>query len=204
MRVLVVVATDAEARFLSDLPHRVVVSGVGAVSAALATQSAIMRERPDLVVSAGIGGAYPRSGLSPGQAAVATEMIYAGLGARDGGRFLDLQELGLELSPGVTNHLLAWPGARDYAARLGRPCGPFLTLETVTGETQVARLLEDRYPGALIEGMEGAGVAHAALLSGVPSTEVRGVSNMVGPRDRAAWQIGAALTACREALLMLN
>ena len=198
-----VVATQAEAQFLADLPHRVVVSGVGAVSAALTTQAAIGQERPDLVVSAGIGGAYPSSGLRPGEAALASECIYAGLGARDGADFLDLAALGLELAPGLGNRLPTWEGTPAAAARLGLACGPFLTLETVTGDAQEAQALEARYPGALIEGMEGAGVAQAAHRAGLPATELRGVSNPVGPRDRASWRLAEALSACRAALSTL-
>ncbi|EFL40722.1 conserved hypothetical protein [Streptomyces griseoflavus Tu4000] len=55
-----------------------------------------------------------------------------------------------------------------------------------------------RHPDALAEGMEGFGVAEAAVAQGVPVLEVRAVSNPVGPRDRAAWRIGDALTALTE------
>ena len=43
--------------------------------------------------------------------------------------------------------------------------------------------------------MEGAGVAAAAARHGVPFAEVRAISNLVGPRDRAAWRIPEALAA---------
>lgn len=203
---LLVVATEAEAQAFASLGWRTVVSGVGAVSAALATQAAIFAERPDVVLCAGIGGSYPGSGLRPGDAALASEMVFAGLGARDGEVFLPLSELGLETLPGLGSRFPAWPGTPALAARLGVPCGPFLTLETVTGDAQTAAALRHRHPGALIEGMEGAGVAQAAFLAGLPALEVRGVSNAVGPRDRASWQIGAALEACRQLLggLSLN
>ena len=38
-------------------------------------------------------------------------------------------------------------------------------------------------------------MAQACALAGVPFGEVRAISNPVGPRDRAAWQIGPALDA---------
>jgi futalosine hydrolase len=43
--------------------------------------------------------------------------------------------------------------------------------------------------------MEGFGVASAAALAGLPFAEVRTISNLVGPRDRSAWRISAALAA---------
>ncbi|AWN21832.1 futalosine hydrolase [Deinococcus irradiatisoli] len=194
-RALIVVATAAEAARLDQLgggmQPTVVVSGVGAVAAALATQAALGGARFDLAISAGIGGAFPGSGLEVGEVAVASEIVQADLGAWDGPQFLPLDALSLEVAPGNAGRFAGWP----LAPSLGLPCGPFVTVSSVTGSAEGAAELRRRVPGALIEGMEGAGVAHAALLAGVPVTEVRGVSNPVGPRDRAAWRIGEALAA---------
>jgi len=206
--VLIVVATTAEAGRLADLPARTVVCGVGPVSAALATLRALTEgPRPDLVVSAGIGGAFVHAGsVQVGQAAVASEMLFGDLGAWDGDRFLPLGELGLSVLPGGEvnpGRFPAWEGSAVLARRLGLPCGPFVTVSGVTGSLEGAEALLRRVPGALVEGMEGAGVAQAAAQVGVPCTEIRGVSNTVGPRDRSAWQIGAALGALHGALLAL-
>lgn len=203
--VLIVVATELERARLPQLPgSRAVVSGIGAVNAALATQRAILQAQPSLVLSVGIGGAYPASGLKPGDVAVSSEILYAGLGAMDGERFLDLEMLGFALLEQARqktfNMLPVSDRAQHFAEAAGASFGPILTLETVTGTLAVAHELEARCPGALVEGMEGAGVAHAALLHGVPALEVRGVSNMVGPRDRGAWRIREALEALGGAL----
>lgn len=207
-RVLIVVATHPEAARLRDLEGRgtrVVVCGVGPVAAALSTQAALLAAPYDLALSAGIAGAYPGSGLRPGDLAVSSELIQADLGADDAGTFLGQDPLGLsvEPEPGHTGRFAAWAGAADLAARAGAACGPALTLSTVTGSLATARILESRYPGALTEGMEGAGVAHAASRCGVPALEVRGVSNLVGPRDRSAWRVGEALAATRRGLVTL-
>ena len=195
-RALLVVATVGEAERLNALKvsgteMQVVISGVGPVAAALATQRALTTSPFDLVISAGIGGAFPDSGLKVGDVALASEIVQADLGAWDGEAFLPLAELGLEVAPGHAGRFGCWPAGLG----LPLPCGPFVTVSSVTGSAAGAAELRRRVPGALIEGMEGAGAAHAALIAGVPATEVRGVSNFVGPRDRAAWQIGAALAA---------
>ncbi|MFC4452272.1 futalosine hydrolase [Deinococcus sonorensis] len=204
MDVLVVVATAAEAARLSRLPLRAVVSGVGPAAAALATQAALLQgPRPALVVSAGIGGAFPGQGLAPGGAAVASRMVYGDLGAQDAASFLPLSALGLEVQPGSSGDFEAWAGSLELATRLGLPCGPFVTVSTATGTLETAAELARRVPGALVEGMEGAGVAQAARLHGVPCTEIRGISNLVGPRDRASWQIGPALERLETVLARL-
>ncbi|ANC71232.1 futalosine hydrolase [Deinococcus radiodurans] len=201
-RVLIVVATTAEAERLRDLPAEVVVSGVGPVAAALATAAALQAGSYDLAVSAGIAGAYPGSGLGPGALAVSSDLIQADLGTQDGATWLGLEDLGLSVRPDAAHfgHFAAWKGAADLAQRAGAAFGPMLTLSTVTASATEAVTWETRFPGALTEGMEGAGVAHAALLAGVPALELRGVSNAVGPRDRASWRIGEALAATRRGL----
>jgi futalosine hydrolase len=208
VNVLIVVATHGEAARLAGLPATVLVCGVGPVAAALATQRALhTAPRPDLVISAGIGGAFVQQGhpapLRPGQAAVASEMLYGDLGAWEGPHFLGLNELGLSVLPGGPpnpGRFPAWVGSEALAARLGLACGPFVTVSGVTGSHEQAQQLQKRIPGALVEGMEGAGVAQAAAQLGVPCSEIRGISNLVGPRDRASWQLSPALDALHSAL----
>ncbi|MDO4264286.1 MAG: futalosine hydrolase [Deinococcus sp.] len=202
--VLLVVATAGEAQFFSGLGCRCVVSGVGPVAAALATAQATTAQRPRLAVSAGIAGAFAPSGLRPGDLAVSSRMVQADYGAELGSEFLDLAALGLQVGslPGAAAYgeFAAAPGAGDLARQLGAGYGPVLTLNTVTGTQARAEELLRRFPDALTEGMEGAGVAHAAALAGVPALELRGVSNFVGPRDRGSWQIPQALAAARRGL----
>jgi futalosine hydrolase len=199
--ILTIVATELEAQKLPKLPGmRLRVSGIGAVNAALETQMGILEQRPDLVLSVGIGGAYPNGGAKIGDVVVASEMIYAGLGAMDGTRFLNLEELGFELVGNIFNTIPAALRASDFAQTTNAKLGAILTLETVTGSDARALELEQLFPNAIGEGMEGAGVAHAALKHGIPSLEIRGISNLVGARDRSGWQIGVALKALYGAL----
>ena len=203
--ILIVVATALEAERLPNLPNaRVVVSGIGAVNAALATQAAILEATPRLILSAGIGGAYPWGAATVGDVVVSSELIYAGLGAEDGERLLNLEELGfplLETPKRVYNVLKAAPCAQVFAQHTAAHLGVILTLETVTGSPRSLERLRIVHPDALCEAMEGAGVAHAAALHGILTLEIRGISNMVlDRRDRDSWRIGAALTALHTAL----
>ncbi len=68
-------------------------------------------------------------------------------------------------------------------------------MSTVTGSARRAEDLVVAHPDAAAEAMEGYGAATAADLFEVPFAEVRAISNLVGPRDRAAWRIGEALAA---------
>ena len=76
--------------------------------------------------------------------------------------------------------------------------GPILTVHTVTGTATGTSTISRRHPDAVAEGMEGFGVATAAAGAGVAFGEVRTISNLVGPRDRAGWRIPDALAALTE------
>lgn len=204
MKTVLIVATPLEADFFASLELPTEITGIGAVNAALATQAYLYLRQPDIILHVGIAGAYPQSGLEPGMVACASEMIFAGIGAEDGEEFINLEGLGFPLGnldgQPYFNHIPAWVGSRDLAAQLGLSCGPFLTLETATGSAETLAKLQRRFPHALAEDMEGAGVAHVAVQMDFPILELRGISNLVGPRDRSSWKIGPALVACKTAL----
>ena len=73
--------------------------------------------------------------------------------------------------------------------------GPCITASQVTGiDAEDAQELADRWE-ALAESMEGAAAAHVCALYDVPFLEVRGISNLVGDRDRERWQVRRAVAA---------
>ncbi|MEV5800843.1 futalosine hydrolase [Streptomyces collinus] len=173
-------------------------AGVGpalaAASTATALTAAALAGRPyGLVVSAGIGGGF-QPGAPLGSLVVADAITAADLGAETTDGFLPVTELGF----GTVTHRPPESLVRVACEATGARAGTVLTVSTVTGTAARAAALRDRHPGALAEGMEGFGVAEAAAAHGVPVLEVRAVSNPVGPRDRAAWRIGDALTALTE------
>lgn len=198
-RILVVTAVQAERdafeRGLTDLPAEaraavtLLVGGVGPAAVAASTAVALAREPHDVVVSAGIGGAFPQAARI-GDVLVAERIIAADLGADGPEGFLSVEELGF----GVTTvEACAVEGLKE-AVR-----GDLLTVTTATGTARRAAWLRERYPASVGEAMEGYGVAMAAARLGLPVAEVRAASNLVGPRDRSAWRIGEALAALTAA-----
>ncbi|MFD0164877.1 futalosine hydrolase [Streptomyces decoyicus] len=192
----------------------VLAAGVGPAAAAAGTATALtaatLAGAPyDLVVSAGIGGGFsPGPGARPegspsgaplGSVVVADAIVAADLGAETPDGFTPVTELGF----GTVAHLPDPALVKAVAAAAGAAAGTVVTVSTVTGSAARAAELAERHPGVLAEAMEGFGVAEAAAAHGVPVLEVRTISNAVGPRDRAAWRIGAALTALTGAFRTL-
>lgn len=174
-------------------------AGVGPALAAASTAAALTAAALEgapygLVVSAGIGGGFqPEAPV--GSLVVADEITAADLGAETADGFLPVTELGF----GTVTHRPPQPLVRAAVSATGALPGTVLTVSTVTGTAARAAALRARHPRALAEAMEGFGVAEAAAAHGVPVFELRAVSNPVGPRDRAAWRIGDALSALTAA-----
>ncbi|MFC9240959.1 futalosine hydrolase [Streptomyces decoyicus] len=188
----------------------VLAAGVGPAAAAAGTATALtaatLAGAPyDLVVSAGIGGGFaPGTEGSPpgaplGSVVVADAIVAADLGAETPDGFAPVTELGF----GTVAHLPDPALVKAVAAAAGAAAGTVVTVSTVTGSAARTAELAKRHPGVLAEAMEGFGVAEAAAAHGVPVLEVRTISNAVGPRDRAAWRIGPALTALTGAFRTL-
>jgi futalosine hydrolase len=197
MRFLIVTAIAAECEAIAAaLPPgcrvELVVGGVGPAAAAAATSASL--GGVDLVLSAGIGGGF--FPLRPGDVAVASSIVFADLGAETADGFVPVSELGF----GGERYDVAPKLAVELAERTGGHLGTVLTVATVTGTAATAGALFGRFPDAVAEGMEGAGIAAAAQLRGVAFGEIRAVSNSVGPRDRDAWLIPEALAALGRAI----
>jgi futalosine hydrolase len=196
-RLLVVTAVAAERDAIrsaaSSAELTVVAGGVGPACAAAASATALAAAEYDLVLCAGIAGGFVPTNV--GDVVVASSIVFADLGAETPAGFVPVSELGF----GSERYDVAPAVVADLDARTGAAAGAILTVATVTGTAPTAAALLRRYPDAVAEAMEGAGVATAAVLAGVPFGEVRAISNLVGPRDRDAWRIPEALTALGRA-----
>ena len=70
----------------------------------------------------------------------------------------------------------------------------------MTGSKALADTLSHRF-GVAVESMEGAAAAQVCTALGVRFAELRGVSNLVGERDKAKWDLRGAVTSANEAIL---
>ncbi|WP_342547851.1 futalosine hydrolase [Paenibacillus sp. FSL P2-0089] len=207
-RVLIVTAVAAEREAVlrglaGSRRFDVIAAGAGPAAAAAGTAAALAAGSYGCVVSAGIGGGFPRR-APVGSLVVASEMRDAALGAETPEGFRSAAELGFGSvsvpAPGGTVQALA---AALAAAGLTVSTGTVLTVSTATGTAGTAAALAARHPEAAAEAMEGHGVAVAAQALGIAALELRAISNPVGPRDRAAWKINEALDALAAAAAIL-
>lgn len=188
-----------------------VISGVGKVNAAHATTLFILKYKPEIIINFGIGGAFPGSGVSIGDIAIAEKEIYADEGIYMARGFSDMRFIGipllktyggekiyneLEFNKGLLNSVMNNLQKKGHSVKKGK----FITVSTITATKDRADYLRKRFR-PLCESMEGAAVAHVCLKHGVNFLEIRGMSNFVGPRDKKAWDINAAVVSSEKAVL---
>jgi futalosine hydrolase len=205
-RILVIVAVEAEraalgARCLATPEVHVVVAGIGRTNAAAATAEALTEARATgapfaAVISTGIAGALPGSNLALGTVIVADACVYAeeGIALPEGQG--DMRVLGFPLGDFEGNRVPV-DGVLLMAFRALGPACAIATVATCSG-TDAAALSVRTRTGAMAEAMEGAAVVHAARRVGVPSLEIRSISNTTGDRATQRWDIAAAFTALQR------
>lgn len=180
------------------------VPGIGKANTAAGLALAVARWRPRAVVQVGIGGAYVGSFLSIGMVAVAALEVHVDCGAGEGDGWQSMERLGFPLLEGPPPRFNEMPTDAALSERLAAPSQApllrFATSERVSATLEAAERLQRGFDVA-VESMEGAAAAQVCLALGVPFAELRGVSNIVGERDRRAWDVPRAVRAATEALL---
>ena len=80
------------------------------------------------------------------------------------------------------------------------PAGAGLLLSACAASATAAdaAVRREQFPAAVAEDMEGFAVALACRLAGVSCQIIRGISNRVGDRDKANWQVEPALRAAAD------
>ena len=199
---LLCVATEFEGALLRErlkathTSAAVIRTGVGPVNAAHAVTVFLATTGAHAIVSCGVGGAYPGSGLQLGDVVCAECENYGDLGASSPWGFLDMKQLGF---PIVETPVLLFNRLPMQLFPVSRRV-PFVTVSTCTGTDVAAHEIETRTAGA-VESMEGAAIAHVANIHGIPVGEVRAISNIVTNRDPNTWRLKEAAIAAQEAVL---
>ncbi len=205
MNVLLLSATDGEVGILKDylnsgatIPHNVtlLVGGVGAIATTFSLTRALMQQRYDLVIQAGVGGSFDAE-IPLGAVVQVTAERYGDIGAEDHDDYIDIFDMGL-IDPDKHPHSNSWlvspPHSLAESIALNKVTG--LTINTVSGNEHTIAMRRSRF-GCQVESMEGAAFHYVCLQLGVPFVQIRGISNYVIPRDKSQWRM-------KDAIINLN
>jgi len=207
--ILIIAATEGELsparELLGDSAESIsfAATGAGKVSAAISTLELIRQLRPGWIIQLGCAGAYPGSGLGIADVAIANVEIFADEGVETPEGFLSMRDLELPQAARdgelIFNEVpVDFPTAetiQEIRSSLGHQsrieAGRFCTVSLGSGTDAASRRAEERW-SPLAESMEGAAAALVAWRQRVRFSEIRGISNMTGDRNRESWKIAEA------------
>ncbi|HWB93939.1 MAG TPA: hypothetical protein VG605_18925, partial [Puia sp.] len=194
---------DAISRKAPEGPHRVqpLITGVGGISTTWSLMRQIDSSRPNLIIQAGIAGCL--QDRKPGEVFAIREDRLADLGVWEDGRFKTVFDMQLadDDQPPFTGGVLPNPYRRLLAVT-GLETVAALTINEIT--TNAVRVLwyQQNTP-AVVESMEGGPLHYVCLQQKIPFLQLRSVSNAVGVRDKAKWDIRLAISRLNERLLAI-
>jgi futalosine hydrolase len=210
MRLLLVSATHFEisetARWLSSLanPHNapdaeLLISGIGQLETTYSIQKQIQKQRPDLIIQAGIGGGPSNEELCRVYVIGSERMGDLGLMEKSG--FKSIFDMGLSQPDNFpfTGGKLVNP----YQSLLEWTNLPVTDGITINEIKSADILGSQRNAASVVESMEGAALHYVCLMEKIPFLQIRSVSNVTGERDKSQWKIKEALEILNEKLIFL-
>lgn len=195
MGVLIIAATELEiAPFLSMAGAELecMVYGIGSGSTSYHLTKVLCKRSFDMVIQTGIAGSYS-SILKLGEPVVVVQDRYADLGIEENGCFIPLEKMGFtsfNKHPFYQGQLIN-PWA-EKATNLKASLVSGATVNLVHDDTvRIQKLVDQFHPQ--IETMEGAAFHQVCIMEDIPFLQIRGISNVVGVRDKNLWQLDLAI-----------
>lgn len=178
--------------FVGSNDFEILVTGIGSMIATYKLTTFLHKQRPQLVIQAGIGGSFTdQFGL--GDVAVVKQDVMGDLGVFENEQFRDLFDMGFmekALYP-FNNGALINPQV-PATGSFGLPAANGVTVNEITTAPGRIAMLRSKYQ-CDIESMEGAALHYVCLREDVPFLQLRAVSNQVGVRDKTAWKVPRAI-----------
>ncbi len=175
---------------------RLLVTGIGTAATTYSLTAAVVNNKPDLIIQAGIGGTYVPA-FPPGEVVVVDSEIFADLGVSENGSLSDLFDLQLvdpDEAPFTSGRLVnnsVFPGEIASLKKV-----PGATVNSISSTTQKAEEIYKKY-NVVVESMEGAALHYVCLRQFIPFLQIRSISNFAGERDKSKWKM-------KESIGLLN
>jgi futalosine hydrolase len=183
--------------------HRcpVLITGIGGLATTWSLMRQIGRDRPDLIIQAGVAGCFTERQL--GEVVLVDEEILADLGVWEDQQFKTLFDLRLadaNTQP-FSNGRLINPYRQLLTLR------PLQTAKSITVNEITTRPDRIRWyqqnTDAVVESMEGGALHYVCLQENIAFLQLRSVSNAIGVRDKTKWNMPLAIDRLNEELIQL-
>lgn len=205
MYILLAAATTFEIQPVTSqglpLETDILITGVGSMATTWSLMRQIGRKRPDMIIQAGIAGCFTHK--RPGEVVAIKEEYLADLGVQENGRFRTLFDLNLTGpdTPPFSGGMLVNPYKRLLDLSGLEQVRATTVNEITTAPDRIQWLQQNTAP--VVESMEGGGLHYVCLQENIPFLQLRSVSNAIGERDKAKWDIKGAISSLNTRLIDL-
>lgn len=193
MKILLLSATQMEIQpFLLTVPKcDVLISGVGSTATAYHLTKQLSHHHYDLVVQAGVGGAFTDE-INLGEIVTVRCDAFGDVGVMEN-EFQSIQDMNLSTE-------LEWlENKNSLLQKLPYKQVKAITVSTIHTNEALINTLRQKW-NAAIESMEGAALHYVCQHQQVPYLQLRSISNRVGVRDKTQWNLKDAIANLNEAL----
>jgi futalosine hydrolase len=162
-------------------------SGVGLLASCFSLTKLIYEQKPDLIIQAGIAGAFDEN-LALGKVVAIRHEQLADTGVEEKGTFNDIFDLNLQApdtSPFTDRKLINNKFDKLNFLQLDMVTG--ITINEITTRPERIQLIKAKY-NAQLESMEGAALHYCCIQTKTPFIQIRAISNYVGERDKSKWR----------------
>jgi futalosine hydrolase len=176
-------------------------TGVGLMHTTYELTCHLRTEKPDLLIQTGICGGFHPLQHPIGSAVAVKEELVGDMGAMEpDGSWRDIFDLRLSDPFGspYAEKCLSNPHIKLLMA-CGMPSVRGISVNQVTTDPQMVLKLSASYAPD-VESMEGAAFHYVCLKEGIPFVQLRGISNLIGDRDKSRWQMREALESVQNSL----
>lgn len=193
MQILLIAATEQEVQpFIATNPSiDILISGAGVPSTMYHLQKRMHQIDYDLIIQAGIAGAYSGN-IKPGQTVLVKQDTFADLGMEEKENFTPLFESGLadKNEFPFTNGWLM--NNHKIFKRSHLTVVTAITVNKVSDSELQKKQFVKQF-NADIESMEGAALHFVCLQENIPFIQLRSISNYAGERDKTKWMMKEAI-----------
>jgi futalosine hydrolase len=175
-------------------------SGIGLLASSVSLMKMFVQETPSLIVQVGIAGCFDKK-IPLGKVFAVKDDFAGDIGVMENKVWKDLFDLKLDKPNDAPyeKKSLPNPWLSQYNL-LKLPTKKGVTVNTISTDKNKIDLYSGRYK-ATLESMEGAALHYMGRDLNIPFIQIRAVSNYVGERNKAKWNMQEAIYNLNETLL---
>jgi futalosine hydrolase len=199
MKVVIAAATELELRpfthlmgVKNSLSVEGWITGVGSIATTYFLSENVSNQFQHIIIQVGISGCFTDA-FDVGTAVVVQDEMVNDMGVFENNSYQDLFALGLlnENTAPFSNGMLH--NHHDVLMKkTNLPLVRSMSVNEISTNAKKIALFKDVYK-ADIETMEGSAFHYVCLMKNIPFVQIRGISNMVGERDKSKWKIKEAI-----------